>query len=815
MEKKVHRLLNRQLKKYFGSTNVIPNGLDEFLSAVSQAYFEFDADLNHSESILELSMRELFIANQELKNRAEASENEAKELRNEIENIVNNITEVVFKTDLEGNWVYLNAAWNKLTGLRVEESLGTFSLNLLTPDHANEINKDFTSLIKSPNSEYNKTVQYKDSRNQEKWINIKAKADVRSDGWVLGLIGTISDITEKYEAEEKAKWLATVVEKTNNTVIITDSQQKITWVNNAYEELTGYTFEESLGKNPGQLLQGNATDKETVKGIREKIFSNENYRGTILNFAKNGTPYWVQMAIDPLFNSYGKLEGYIAIESDVSEEINAKNELARSEALLKAVLNSIPDYIWAIDESYKVTFANNATKRDMKTIYGDDIEVGKDMRNLYGNKDQDLWEEFLKSSLTNDFKSDRIVRIMGDRKRFFDVFFHPVVEMDVKTGSVLYIRDVSDEIANQLILEEKTDQLQKAQVLAELGSWVYDGKSIVSCSEKLMEWLQLPSDKIDYLQFSEAIDPNENTGLKAFLLDDNQENFAIEHEWRTQSGTVKILRTMARRTQFHNSNRFVVRGVSLDITQQEKVKNQLERHALELQSTNAELNQFAYAVSHDLKSPVRAVYNLAQFILEDLASGELNELKPKVEMLIQRAQFMEQLIDGILNYSRAGRKKYSITSINTEQLIRQLLESIDLEKETAVSILGNWPVIEGEEIPFIQVFSNLLSNAVKYGEAKEKGIIVRSLDDKAPSFGHFIIQDFGKGIEKQYQEKIFEIFQTLDDSSGGKGTGIGLALVKKIVADKGGEIWVESYLDKGSSFHFTWPLKKLFGNENQ
>ncbi len=789
--------------------------MEDFLSSVSLAYSEFDSDLKHSEGILEISMRELFIANQELRSRAEESENEAESLRNEIGNIVDNINEVVFKTDLLGNWVYLNSAWKKLTGLNVEQSLGTFSLDLLNSNHANEINSDFTTLLKSPNSEYNKIVKYRDSLNEEKWLSIKAKADRRSDGWILGLIGTITDITEKYKAEQKVKWLATVVEKTKNTVIISDSQQRITWVNRAFEELTGYTSEEVIGKNPGHFLQGDQTDKATIRDIHEKIVSKQNYRGTILNFAKNGNPYWVQMAIDPLFDSKDGLEGYIAIESDVTEEIKAKNELIRSEALLKAVLNSIPDYIWAIDENYKVTFANNATKRDLKEIYGVDIEVGKDMRNLYGSKDQDRWEEFLKSSLTNDFKRERIVRVMGDRKRFFDVYFHPVLELNTKTGVVLYIRDITDEIKAQLNLEEKTDQLQKAQILADLGSWVFDGKSMISCSEKMMEWLDLPSEQISYTEFTNAIDPDSNTGILDFLLNEGLEEFTTEHEFEAKTGSSRILRTMARRSQSQTSNRFVVRGVSLDITQQEKVRSQLKEHASELQSTNAELNQFAYAVSHDLKSPVRAVYNLAQFILQDLSKGE-EHIKPKVEMLIQRAQFMEQLIDGILNYSRAGRKKYSISSINTRQLIRQLLESVDLEKETAVSIQGKWPIMEGEEIPFIQVFSNLLSNAVKYGKAKERGIVVHSLEDRMPEFAHFNIQDFGDGIEKQYQEKIFDIFQTLDESSNGKGTGIGLALVKKIIADKGGEIWVESDINTGSNFHFTWPIiNKRVDNENQ
>ncbi len=159
MEKQFHRLLKRQLKKHFGDLSTIPAGMDDFLSSVSLAYSEFDLDLKHSEGILEISMRELFIANQELRSRAEESENEAESLRNEIGNIVDNINEVVFKTDLLGNWVYLNSAWKKLTGLNVEQSLGTFSLNLLNSNHANEINSDFTALLKSPNSEYNKIVK--------------------------------------------------------------------------------------------------------------------------------------------------------------------------------------------------------------------------------------------------------------------------------------------------------------------------------------------------------------------------------------------------------------------------------------------------------------------------------------------------------------------------------------------------------------------------------------------------------------------------------------------------------------------------------
>jgi len=255
MEKQLHRLLQRQIRKHFSDAHSIPDELKDFLSSVNLAYSEFDSDLKYFEGILEQSMRELFIANNELQTKVDVSEKETEILRDEIENIVDNINEVVFKTDLNGNWVYLNSAWEKLTGISVEDSLGSFSLNLLESKHAKKINEDFTSLLKSTRTQYNRTVSFTSSKGEDKWLSIKAKVLTGSDKRVMGLIGTIADVTEKHLAEEKVKWLAAVIEKTNNTVIITDADKHIIWVNNAFEKLTGYSLHESLGESQGSYYK--------------------------------------------------------------------------------------------------------------------------------------------------------------------------------------------------------------------------------------------------------------------------------------------------------------------------------------------------------------------------------------------------------------------------------------------------------------------------------------------------------------------------------------------------------------------------------
>jgi two-component system, LuxR family, sensor kinase FixL len=250
-------------------------------------------------------------------------------------------------------------------------------------------------------------------------------------------------------------------------------------------------------------------------------------------------------------------------------------------------------------------------------------------------------------------------------------------------------------------------------------------------------------------------------------------------------------------------------GVLRDITQRKTQEAERDQLIKALARSNQELDQFAYVASHDLKAPLRGIANLSQWIEEDLGDVLQGENKEQMELLRGRVHRMEALIDGILQYSRAGRVKAKPEPIDTGSLVRDVIELIAPPKATGITIAADMPTVKAERIPLQQVFMNLLGNAIKHAGAEDPRIEI--LWEDAGPFYEFTVRDNGQGIAPQYHERIFGIFQTLEARDKIEGTGIGLSVVQKIVEAKGGRVWVESDVGRGAKFKFLWPKVEITG----
>ncbi len=240
-----------------------------------------------------------------------------------------------------------------------------------------------------------------------------------------------------------------------------------------------------------------------------------------------------------------------------------------------------------------------------------------------------------------------------------------------------------------------------------------------------------------------------------------------------------------------------------DITREKAAEEAIREYAQNLEDKNKELDQFAYVVSHDLKAPLRAINNLSEWIEEDLGDLVNGDTRNNIDLLRGRVHRMENLINGILDYSRVGRKKVKKQDVDTRIMINELLELICTGNNVEFSCNDKMPIMFTEKLLLEQVFSNLISNAIKYNDKDITKIRVsHSMNKGLHVFG---VNDNGPGIEKEYQENIFVIFQTLQPRDKVESTGVGLAIVKKIVLEKGGNIWVESNNGDGTTFYFTWP----------
>jgi light-regulated signal transduction histidine kinase (bacteriophytochrome) len=246
-----------------------------------------------------------------------------------------------------------------------------------------------------------------------------------------------------------------------------------------------------------------------------------------------------------------------------------------------------------------------------------------------------------------------------------------------------------------------------------------------------------------------------------------------------------------------------VSAVAPDTAEQKTVAGSEARLKEQLEKVSQELKDFAYTISHDLKAPLRGIKALTDWLVADYSDKLGEEGKEQMKLLITRVNRMNNLIDGVLQYSRVGRIREEYVRIDLNELLRQTIESIAPPKNIEITVEKGLPVIVAEKTYVRQVFENLLGNAVKFMD-KPQGIIkVGCVEDS--SFWKFNVTDNGPGIEQKDFERIFKIFQTLHARDEIESTGAGLTIAKKIVELYGGKIWLESQVGKGTTFFFTLP----------
>ncbi len=251
----------------------------------------------------------------------------------------------------------------------------------------------------------------------------------------------------------------------------------------------------------------------------------------------------------------------------------------------------------------------------------------------------------------------------------------------------------------------------------------------------------------------------------------------------------------------------VIKVISLqtDITERKTAENQIKTYLKDLEKTNKELDEFAYVVSHDLKAPLHAISALTTWIEDDMQGKFSDETSANFNIIKNRVVRMEDLINGLLEFARANHGTSERVTINMNEFIKEMIEFVDIPTNCLIKIPAPLPTITGDSIKLQQIFTNLISNAIKYND-KDKMYITISVTDTESSW-EFSIRDNGPGIDPRFHEKIFVIFQTLTPRDTLESTGVGLAIVKKIIEEEGGKVWIDSQTGHGADFRFTWPKK--------
>lgn len=309
--------------------------------------------------------------------------------------------------------------------------------------------------------------------------------------------------------------------------------------------------------------------------------------------------------------------------------------------------------------------------------------------------------------------------------------------------------------------------------------------------------------------YGELIEPEDRDAVwgevQAAIIEERP--FRLEYRIRTADGRTKYVWEQGAAIFSENGEVEALEGFISDITERKHAEQELDRKARELAASNAELEQFAYAASHDLQEPLRMIAGYTQLLVRRYRGKLDSDADEFMRFTIEGTERLQTLIRDLLSYSRVGRTALTSERIGLDECARASLDNLRaaLEENTASVEIGPLPTVQGQRSQLIQLFQNLIGNAVKYhGEDPPQ---VRISAERCGDEWLFAVQDNGIGIDPRFHEQVFELLRRLHSRSEYSGTGIGLAICKKIVENHGGRIWVESEAGRGATFWFTLPVE--------
>lgn len=489
----------------------------------------------------------------------------------------------------------------------------------------------------------------------------------------------------------------------------------------------------------------------------------------------------------------------------------------KNDSHLKVVLENIVDGIITIDENGKISSFNPGAER----IFGYSASevIGQNVKKLMPEPDRRAFDSYMTNYLeTGQAKiigiGREIVGLRKDETTFPGDLVISEFWLDDKRYFSGVVRDISDKKKTEKALGDS--QRRNQLILESAGEGIYGldlkGHTMFAnpAAEKMLGYKieemvgKTQHSLIHHTRADGSPYPSKECHIYAAVKEGKTQLEVNEVFWR-KDGTSFPVEYIS--TPIYEDGEITGAVVSFkDISERKRAEEEREKLLESLQVSNKELEQFAYIASHDLKSPLRAISSLTYWIKEDIEDTCSEETKKNLDLLIGRVNRMESLINGVLTYSRIGKQKPVYNSISLNDLLNDLVDLVAPNYKECIHIQENLPTLFTENLKLEQVFANLISNSIKHCDKNEPEVKV--LMEEKGKFLEFSVSDNGPGIDPRYHEKVFVMFQTLKSRDKEENTGIGLAIVKKLIDNKGGRVYIESQAGKGTIIKFLWPFEK-------
>ncbi|MCL5027923.1 MAG: PAS domain S-box protein [Bacteroidetes bacterium] len=682
-------------------------------------------------------------------------------------------------------------------------------------------------------------------------------------------VGTVQDITERKEAEEKAleanQLYRIVFENSLDGLMLTDPDGRIFDVNPAAEKILDYTQDEIRKIGRSGILD--TTDPRLPEFLERRI-KNGFALSELILIRKDGIKIPVDVSSRIFYDKNGEMRTSLSIR-DISERKQAEAALTKqlhfsrainqiAEAIItrensESILQAITDFIGItleVDRSliYFISFEkeeiegltewlnpNSTGITPTKATYPINIfissatEMNKTKNWLESHFDdmnfmliEDGSAQILHEQM--QIKSLLWFPFLFNRDSFYLIVLNHIQHRHIwKTEELDFLETISRLVSIALIkieiLKKRKEYQEKLLAVSNytrnlievsldpLVTISAEGK-ITDVNKATEKATGMPREQLIGSNFSDYFtEPQKaNEGYQKVLKD----GFVVDYPLIIQHISGRSTPVLYNATVYRDEMGEIqgVFAAARDITKLKDSEEEIQKILNDLRRSNQELEQFAYIASHDLQEPLRMISSYTQ-LLANRYKGKLDsDADDFINFTVDGANRLQALIQSLLAYSRVDRKIKPFEIINCNSVMKQVLDNLKttIAENQAVVVSEKLPVILGDELQLIQLFQNLIGNAIKFcgkNIPQIKISVKENLDD-----WEFSIQDNGIGIDSQYFERIFVIFQRLHPREDYKGVGMGLAIAKKIVEKHGGKIWVDSEIGKGSTFYFTIPKIK-------
>ncbi|NDJ84709.1 MAG: PAS domain S-box protein [Chloroflexi bacterium] len=757
------------------------------------------------------------------------------DIRDELNVILNAISDGIVAQDRGGEILFVNEAGARLSGFQSAADMrqipiAAFLRNLAMYDEdgapISEAKLPRTKTLETREINSITLRRHFLDTDEEGWISLKTAPILDEDGDVKSTVSIFRDVTEQVQLSQQRTKLAAIVQHSHDAIIGKDLDSTITSWNPGAEQLYGYTATEMIGKKIDIIFPVNIREQER-KHLRELLRSGQVRGYETQRVRKDGQIVDISLTISPIEVPGGRTVGYATIERDISNRRQIERLREANTRSLRQLLDTLPIMVIVITPEGIVTEVNR-TAVDLASLRREEV-ISKPLDDTYWwSYSQDaqgrLADLIRRASAGKAVRQDVKIRAAADQFRTMDLMLSPVYN---DTGDILHLVVAAVDITERKDREREIMSLthrlaiqtrRMDAIVSNIPGIVFEGtgspegdeQDIRFVSDYVEEMLGYTAEEWKQI-FRECIHPEDRDRTRQQLTRVYNNGGAGTAQFRVIARNGKVLHVESHSSIMVNEQGTPIGacGVIMDITARKETEQKLTQYMRQLHRSNEELEQFAYVASHDLQEPLRKVKSYLQLIEQRYGESLDADGRDFIAYAVDGASRMRTLISDLLELSRIQRNQGEPDVIDLNATLSDVMNTLQLRigDNQAEITRDRMPEITGIEPHVRRLFQNLISNAIKFRSEAPPSIHIGAEEQDAEWL--FYVRDNGIGIPPAQLERIFAVFQRLHRREDYPGTGIGLAICKRVVENHGGRIWAESTPGEGTVVFFTWPTMRM------